>query len=327
MSEQSKPDDLPPALDEALAWHVRLGAPDVSESVWAEFTAWLEKSPAHRAAFEEAEQIDSDLTSVAPGFSHARRHAGSGFRHEFVRKAAPWAASLLAAACVVLAVLVWAPAPGATEYATRIGETRTVKLVDGSILRLNTNTRLTVQITSQRRKVTLASGEAFFDVVHNELAPFEVVAGGRRIRDVGTAFDVWQNAGSTTIIVAEGAVSVRSVAGAGETVPLGAGHQLVHWTRSGSDNLSPVDVATALAWRHGYLVFRKVPLSAVVAELNRYFPNPVSAAVHDGRGPQFTGVLKLASEKVMLHTLAAFLHLRVTNEPGHSITLRPAPDP
>ena len=63
------------ALDEAIAWHLRLG--DAAERVWAEFGAWLEASPANRLAFDRVEDFDAELDSEdfgdAPEFAHPLR--------------------------------------------------------------------------------------------------------------------------------------------------------------------------------------------------------------------------------------------------------------
>ena len=43
-------------MEQALAWHLRLR--DADETAWEEFTAWLERDPAHNAAYEEVATRD-----------------------------------------------------------------------------------------------------------------------------------------------------------------------------------------------------------------------------------------------------------------------------
>ncbi len=53
-------------------------------------------------------------------------------------------------------------------------------------------------------------GEALFTVVHEANRPFEVVAGGERIRDLGTRFNVYAEPGRVVVAVLEGQVDVTT---------------------------------------------------------------------------------------------------------------------
>ena len=53
-------------LDEAIAWHARISAPDADETIWAEFTSWLEADEVNRVAFSRVEDLDSELTALSP---------------------------------------------------------------------------------------------------------------------------------------------------------------------------------------------------------------------------------------------------------------------
>jgi transposase len=52
------------------------------------------------------------------------------------------------------------------EYATAVGERRDGRLADGSLLHLNTGTRVLVQMRDDARLIRLDAGEASFDVAH-----------------------------------------------------------------------------------------------------------------------------------------------------------------
>ncbi len=83
------------------------------------------------------------------------------------------------------------------------------------------------QAGTSGRQATLVRGAARFDVVHDALAPFRVVAGGVVIEDHGTVFSVTlADDGLTSVSVESGSVSVRGpgpertlVAGASATFP------------------------------------------------------------------------------------------------------------
>lgn len=79
----------------------------------------------------------------------------------------------------------------AYDYTTNGQNRRTVVLPDSSVIMLNTNSHLTIDssFTSEHREVTI-TGEAFFDIKHDEQHPFIVHTSGYRIRVLGTTFNV-----------------------------------------------------------------------------------------------------------------------------------------
>ena len=112
---------------------------------------------------------------------------------------------------------------------TRRGETRAVRLPDGTTLRLDGATQLTIRYGQTTRDVTLAGGAAFFDVVHDAGRPFTVHAGDGAIRVLGTAFDVDRTEGRMEVAVYRGAVRLAGRGDArGETVRAGWRGDVVH---------------------------------------------------------------------------------------------------
>jgi transmembrane sensor len=86
------------------------------------------------------------------------------------------------------------------------GETRAVRLADGTMLRLDGATRLVVRFGETARHVTLSGGAAFFDVAHDPARPFTVHAGDGMVRVLGTAFNVDRTVGRMDVAVYRGAV-------------------------------------------------------------------------------------------------------------------------
>ena len=98
-----------------------------------------------------------------------------------------------------------------TRYATMIGEQATHPLNDGSVLRLNTHSLVDVVYTENRRRLTLLQGEVHFDVASDKSRPFEVYAGNRLVRAVGTAFSVRLHSDRVKVMVSEGVVDLAVV--------------------------------------------------------------------------------------------------------------------
>ena len=175
-------------------------------------------------------------------------------------------------------------------YTTEIGEQRALTLVDGSIIQLNTHSRLKVRLTVGAREVHVLEGEALFKVAHDAVRPFRVHTGDAVITAVGTQFEVYRKPAGTSVEVLEGAVEVAPTAivdtaaararhgreatlnqthhtqvarvAAGEEVDIGSGTGLVR-----RKLIIPAEVAV---WRQRRLVFHNDTLAEIAAEFNRY---------------------------------------------------------
>jgi transmembrane sensor len=184
-------------------------------------------------------------------------------------------AAIAAALTVMLAgggYLTWRLQAEKT-FATGIGATQQVQLADGTRMELNTNTRVRTDVTAVRRAVTLDSGEAYFDVVHDAKHPFTVYAGNRRITDLGTKFSVFRDGDDVRVLVREGRVRVDMLDKAAVSTPVvaQAGHAVI--TKGGETLLLAKpdhDIANALSWRSGMLVFSQQTLAEAAEQFNRY---------------------------------------------------------
>jgi len=163
------------------------------------------------------------------------------------------------------------------EYTTAIGEQRTAKLDDGSIVQLNTDTRITVTLSKTRRDIRLVRGEALFIVEHEPSRPFIVSAGTARVRVVGTSFNIRDRADTVDVTVLEGAVQVTANealpdnqrSAPGDVAPVKAGENAR--VASGRVVTSPAsDVVETLSWRERRLVFHEATLEDMAREFNRY---------------------------------------------------------
>jgi transmembrane sensor len=237
--------------------------------------AWLGESYLNKVAYLRLQSVWQRADRLAalrhPEFALSGgaepRHAGMRMR--------PW----LAIAAVFMLALLGAglfflnKPPSTSYYATDVGRQQVVKLADGSSIELNTNTRVHTDITSTRRLVVLDSGEAYFDVVHDANRPFVVLAGKHRITDLGTKFSVLRDGNDVRVIVKEGRVRVDDVSSPDVATPMVVtqGNVLIDRNR---ENLvitrDAQDIANALGWRQGMLVFNKEALSDVAVEFNRY---------------------------------------------------------
>lgn len=178
-------------------------------------------------------------------------------------------------------------------YATAVGEQKQLRLEDDSQIHLDTNSQVEIVYQEGIRKIHLLQGKAHFDVAKNPERPFEVYAGAGLVRAVGTAFSVYLAASNIEVVVDEGRVDLERKPTAPATAlatPLSAKASAVEPNKAGKVFLSldkgqsarfnqvhevlaqldEKDLAKALAWREGALVFVRAPLGEVVSEVGRY---------------------------------------------------------
>jgi transmembrane sensor len=156
-------------------------------------------------------------------------------------------------------------------FSTPLGGRETVSFADGSKIELNTNTILRARMTTGERIVWLDRGEAYFQVRHDAAHPFTVIAGNRRITDLGTKFLVRQDVSGLEVALLEGKIRFGSSDGAAHAAILAPGE--VARVSGNALSIAPAPMQTLtdeLSWRRGALVFKYRTLADVASEFNRY---------------------------------------------------------
>jgi transmembrane sensor len=214
---------------QAASWLVRRDAGPLSGAELAQFEAWLDADPRHRATYVRLEQawrradrlgwlkplegpVNEDLLANSPFVRIDETPARAATRTspaEAVLSAADMAPApdempsrrpvlkmaMWLAACVAVvatSVVVWIDYSKNhwQQFATNLGRFERIELDDGSIVHLNTNSVIRVRMVSDHRYVILDKGEALFKVAHDTSRPFDVQAAGTTVRAVGTEFSV-----------------------------------------------------------------------------------------------------------------------------------------
>lgn len=293
-------------IEEAADWFVEFSTGEADPSTKNAFDRWLRKSPEHGRVYLEmlpiwddgAIPLPEDKTTAAELIALARGQenvfALSPAHHSVKERAASSRsvgmrrfamAASIASILILGASAAWFTAQRSPTYSTDLGRQRSVRLSDGSMVELNTKSRIRVRFTPQARDVELLEGQALFTVAKDPQRPFTVSSDSTRVRAVGTAFDVYRKAGGTVVTVVEGRVSInplattfdadrkvfeaRSARHGKPPVLLSAGEQI---TLSAAAPATPrrADVAIATAWTQGRLIFDSMPLPDVAGEFNRY---------------------------------------------------------
>lgn len=220
------------------------------------------------------------LARIAPererGRARSEREQGRARPgHSWVRRAvavAPWAV----AACAVLGVaamlgrgapvtdpLAW----GGEVVTTGPAELTTVKLADGSVVRLGSSSELQVVAGQGTRDVVL-DGQAYFDVVSMPERPFRVRTRHGRAAVLGTRFQLSTRGDQLELVVVEGRVALSD--GAAEVeVSGGEASGIVAGRVTPPQPVANADSITQ--WIGKFLVFQDTPLSDVVREIERVY--------------------------------------------------------
>lgn len=242
------------------------------------FREWLDQSVDHRDAYRLIDRAWMVSRSVArdPALSMAREpeaKRGIFARH---RRGFSIAASLLLVVGAGWVALPYqqsgvdAQDQQQQAFRTGTGQRTRVTLPDGSVVTLDAETELRLHNSPQERRLDLIQGRAFFRVAHNAERPFIVYASGRKVRAIGTAFDVSNEQGNIIVTLVEGKVRVDgSAAGSDGGTDMVPGRQLVinrdlNWT------LRRVDVAKETSWTQGRLIFMDDSLTKAISDVNRY---------------------------------------------------------
>ncbi len=324
----------------AAHWALRC-ADGLSPAEEFALAAWLATDPDHPrrlAEYRGAWARFEPMAAAGVGWMAAaatpgpRRRGRSSFRQ--------FALPALAAAAAIAFGLWWQASTG-LPVAPRLGQTAATlplpapceqrTLADGTVVEVNRGAEVTVEFTSEVRRVRLLRGEASFAVTKDPRRPFVVVAGAVEARAVGTVFNVRRGTAHVEVLVTEGAVRVGSLAPAGagsrDAVLITAGQQVAVALDSpvavpAVNTLSVAEMERRLAWQPRLLEFDDVPLAEIVAAFNRR--NPVELVLADPAlaAERMTATFRSDNVEGFVRLLEANYGIRLAVRDGGAIQLR-----
>lgn len=294
--------------EEALSWIVRMTSGEASDAEKERFARWR-AVPANATAYEELEEIWGGL-----GTMFEPRENVVPFKPR-PRASVVWqrrAAGI--AACVAVFGLTGQQYVDYWQYdATTRGSARGhQELADGSTIDMNTGSALDVSYGADARRVTLARGEAFFDVKRDPSKPFIIKAGAGEVRVLGTAFSVKREGNGARVTVIRGKVRVAS---AGKFVDITPDQQ-VRFDGGAPQAVRTVDADTLLAWSKGRLILRNRPLGEVLAAVDRYYPGTIVLTNDKAAAKRVDAVVDLGRINDWVKTLQSSQGLTARRYPG-----------
>lgn len=230
---------------------------------------------------------------------------------------------VLAVALAFAALAWWNPVYKTEQFATAIGERRTLLLGDGSQLLLDSGTRVDVRWRLRSREAGLHAGQVLFDVSSALYRPFVVSAGPAQVEVLGTLFNVRRlDDDKVRVTLARGRVQVAAAGHA--PVSLRPGQQV----DAIGGQLQPVakaDVARAMAWKEDRIVFEQTPLDEAVSLLRHYRKAAIRLDDPSLAALKLNGVFDAHNVDRLLELLPSILPVAVQQQADGSVQIRRKP--
>lgn len=202
---------------------------------------------------------------------------------------------------------------------------KTVTLPDGTLVSLNSNTKLSYpQIFSGKTREVSFEGEAFFEVKPDKNKPFIIHAGQAQIKVLGTSFNVsaYPQTELVEVVVETGRVQVSE--------------QMTKTAKTNELILTPGDKGTLvysshslykttnqnpnyLAWKTRILTFKATSLTKVIGELEKVYKVNIRLADQELGGLLLTAQFNDYSLDFILKVIENTFRIEVKNENGQYI--------
>lgn len=191
-----------------------------------------------------------------------------------------------------------------------------VNLPDGSRVWLNAATKLRFPITfsGNERRVEL-SGEAYFEIAHNEKMPFHVNADKMDVEVLGTHFNVMAYADEqhATTTLLQGKVKIQAN---GHEALLKPGQQATLQRSGDGLRVSDADTEHAVAWKNGDFMFAHENIQSIMRKISRWYEVDVQYAPGT-QNQDFSGTVsrfKNVSEVLKMLELTGAIHFSIDNQ-------------
>lgn len=309
---------------EAANWLARLQSgrePDIERK----FERWRNSDPRHAATFDRILRTyeQAGLLRYSATVRAVDHELPVHGRERRLRPALAVAAAAVLLLAVGASFLLSGRSPFAATEAvmltTRVGEIKQVRLVDGSTLTLDTDTRVDVQISRSSRRAQVKYGRARFEVAEAS-GPFVVQIGNSAVETRDGVIDVERHALQGRFEVLSGAADVRPPDGAiAPHMSLGRGQSLTV-ASSGTERIEPA--RPAADWTRGMLEFDGTPLTDAVELANRYSRRHIVLEGNLGR-LRVTGAFRAGDTAGLSDSIAAAFHLSLRQAEDGNFVLSP----
>ncbi|HLW20394.1 MAG TPA: FecR domain-containing protein [Cyclobacteriaceae bacterium] len=264
---------------------------------------WLGTHPDHQKQYEQLQWVWKESkanllsSTVDENLAWEKFKARSGRTSKRVQfpvwlKGVAAVVAILMTGWVALSIM---PHSGRAYYGEVILEaednSREEKLLDGTVVTLNKNSRLSYsqKMFGGERHAHLLEGEAYFKVERDENKPFIIQVDNLTVRVLGTSFNVKKQGEYTDVILDEGFVSVKL---GDQAMVLEPGQKV---SANGTDKVlkkSPVDNNLYRYYLNNKFEAANIPLQQIIEALNDAYDAKISIASEELKSRRITTTLE-----------------------------------
>jgi len=339
---------------QAADWFIAHQSGSLDEEEAAAFLTWLKASPVHvreylgvarvarhlpAAVGEPQVPLEAFLARVANDADDrivSLRDPAREKWHSRAQRVWPRRWAIAASVLALAAGALWWAHDGELlgipkTYRTAHGEQLIKRLPDGTILRLDTDSEVTVHYSARERLLEVKHGQALLEVAHETQRRFRVAAGDAGAIATGTQFDVYRKASAIEFTVVRGEIAVftgeppwlhNSASVPPEVQRVPAGYQIRILAGAASAQPVAVDLDETQAWVQHKIVFEHRPLGDVTAEFNRYGKIPVEIDDEELRALPVTGMFDAGDTESFVEFLQTLPGVRVERTPARITVTR-----
>lgn len=192
---------------------------------------------------------------------------------------------------------------GFYTYSATRGSVSIVEFPDGSRVWLNSESKVSYREDSKtKQRLAELTGEAYFEIVHNDDHPFLVRAGEITVRDLGTTFNIkaYPEDHYIETSLVEGEADILALNGK-SIVTLNPGESAMYLPNTKNIVLRSIASNVLSAWRDGKFVVRDQRLEDIFKELSRWYGIEFQFNNEELKDYRFTGNIKKST--TALHVL------------------------
>jgi transmembrane sensor len=268
-------------MEEVIYRHLNREATPAEET---ELASWLTQRAENQAEYDDIVKIWNESLHISYAEEFDQKAAWESLENKInhpaplsVKRIPFFSRSMRAAAAIVCLGLLAEgiyylvrPKPAERIQILAVNGNQKIQLPDGSVilLRKGGSLKYSADFPEKGRRVEL-SGEAYFDVRHEENRPFVIHTNMAIIEEIGTSFLVRSTDQAEQVFVTTGSLRVTDIKDISKTIILSGG-QSVSVIGKIFDKESITD-SNYLAWRNGILQFDHVTLRKMIADLNENF--------------------------------------------------------
>ena len=318
------------AIHAAAHWYVQLTSEDATEQDRLAWKDWLNADPENKLAWQQVEAVthcfmglDSKTGIAVLNRSYEVRNESSVNGRRQALKSLGLLFAVTSAGWLTYKEKPWNHL--LADYTTATGEVKNFRLEDGTLLVLNTNTKVSTHFDGQSRIIRLLQGEIYVETAKENnpvYRPFIVQTMHGTVTALGTRFSTRIYHKRSCVNVFEDAVEVRPIDGLGDKVVVNAGEE-VKFTAMLFQQKMLFDTSAADAWTKGFIIADQMPLAKLVNELARYRRGVVRCdpAIAD---LEVSGAFPVNDIDAALISIGKMLSIRIESFTPYLVMLKPA---